>query len=440
MENIKLILQLFVRPSFAMSETIDRASWFVALLLMFAASIAFFFSVDTRLAVAYPEPIPMDYGYSEFDDDQTAATLERLRISIENANSDRPRIPLVGDRFFSFFSFGANGIFQPIVTISIFYIPLLIIVISLFGRRGSFGTLLQRDYGALSTCAMTAWTAAHLPAALIGVVFWRLDLPGPAFLGLWIGAAILFGFFMVFALRTVSGVDYPVAIVAVLLGPAAFVVGMFISTYLSPWLFSPFILFYAVLYFGGFLRGEVRGFGNSFRQRQNFKRFLQNATINPRDADAHLQLGLIYLQRRQDTKALEHLTKAVDIDPTEVDANYELGKYWRRHRDFSKAIEHFTIVASENENHSLGELWREIGATYLEAGMPAQALPPLERFVDRRGFDPEGLYLFGMTLKELGETAAAADAFGRVIEATETSPDFRRGDIQQWGKLARKQL
>ncbi len=43
--------------------------------------------------------------------------------------------------------------------------------------------------------------------------------------------------------------------------------------------------------------GELRGIGDSLPRKQNFKRFLHNATVNPKDADAHVQLGLLYLQR-----------------------------------------------------------------------------------------------------------------------------------------------
>ena len=111
--------------------------------------------------------------------------------------------------------------------------------------------------------------------------------------------------------------------------------------FVSPWLFSPFLLFYGFLYFGGALTGEARGIGNAFRGRQNFKRFLHNATVNPRDADARVQLGLIYLQRQQREKALQYFTEAVEIDKNEIDGNYELGKLARKKRRFTKGIKLF---------------------------------------------------------------------------------------------------
>jgi len=215
---------------------------------------------------------------------------------------------------------------------------------------------------------------------------------------------------------------------------------MYVFKYISPWMFSPFLIFYAVIYLGGFVGGEVRGFGNAFRQRQNFKRFLHNATVNPKDADAHVQLGLIYLQRRQEAKALEHLNKAYEIDPEEIDANYELGKIARAKGNLQEALDHFSVVVDQNDKHALSEVWREIGATYLEANMLTEARDALEKFVERRAFDSEGLYYLGKVLKAQGETERAREMFQQAVDSAKTSPDYRRRDLRYWSKLAQKEI
>jgi tetratricopeptide (TPR) repeat protein len=216
---------------------------------------------------------------------------------------------------------------------------------------------------------------------------------------------------------------------------------MYVFRYVTPHLFSPFLLFWVAIIFGGALLGGARGFSNAFRQRQNLKRFLHNATVNPRDADAHVQLGLIYLERRQESRALEHLNKAFEIDRTEIDANYELGKIARREGKLQQAIEHFSVVVEQNDKHSVSEVWREIGATYLEAGMLNEAREALEKFVDRRSFDVEGLYYLGRVLKQQGELDRAREMFEQAIESVKTSPDFRRrSDARHWSKLARKEI
>jgi tetratricopeptide (TPR) repeat protein len=245
---------------------------------------------------------------------------------------------------------------------------------------------------------------------------------------------------MVFALRTVLGANYGTAILVVSTAWLAFSLGMYVLSVVSPWLFSPFLLFYGYMYFGGALTGEVRGVGDAFREKQNFKRFLHNATVNPRDADAHVQLGLIYLRRRQEAKALEHFNQAFAIDETEIDANYELGKIARRRSDLQTALNHFSTVVEQNEKHALSEIWREIGATYLEAGMLAEAREALEKFTERRPVDSEGLYYLGKVLKAQGATEKAREMFEQAVDAAKTSPDYRRRELRYWSKLAEKEI
>ena len=245
---------------------------------------------------------------------------------------------------------------------------------------------------------------------------------------------------MIFALRTVLGANYGTAILVVCFAWLAFSLGMYVFRYVSPWLFSPFLLFFAFIYLGGYLGGEVRGFGNAFRGRQNFKRFLHNATVNPRDADAHVQLGLIYLQRKQEAKALEHLNKAIEIDKKEIDANYELGKLARVKGDLQEALNHFSMVVEQNDKHALSEIWREIGSTYLEANMLAEAREALEKFVTRRAFDAEGLYYLGKVLKAQGETDKAREMFEQAVESAKNSPDYRRRELRYWSKMAQKEI
>jgi tetratricopeptide (TPR) repeat protein len=260
------------------------------------------------------------------------------------------------------------------------------------------------------------------------------------YLALWTASGLLFGVFMVFTLRTVFGSNYGVAMLVVSLAWLSMSLGIYIFQYVSPLLFSPFLLFYAFMYLGGSIGGEVRGFGNALRQKQNLKRFLHNATVNPKDADAHVQLALIYLQRRQETKVLEHLKKALEIDEREIDANYEMGKLARTKGELQEALNYFSVVVEQDDKHSLSEIWREIGATYLAAGMNDEGKDALDKFVHRRAGDPEGLYYLGKALKACGEIDRAHEMFTACVDYAKTSPDFRLGAVRKWSKLAQKEL
>jgi tetratricopeptide (TPR) repeat protein len=454
MENIKLLFQLYYRPAAAMSDVIDKGSWIFAAVAMLVVMLVFQFTVNLRIAESYlttaanqmttrsagsdnPDEVYID------GDDKNAA--EKVRVAADAgkaahvAPGQKTAFSPAGAAALLLISFSGLSL-APFVSLLFFFVPVLLLLARIFGAASYSGTNARNNYMPHSMCVMMAWTAAHLPFALIAVALLGRPVDWSIFLLLWLASGLLFGLLTIFAARTALGVNYGSAIVLVAISAFAFPLGVYVFRFISPFLFSPFLIIIAIVYFGGFLRSEASGFGSSFRQRQNFKRFLHNATVNPRDADAHVQLALIYLQRRQDTKALEHLNKAFAIDPREIDANFELGKFARREREYQKALDHFGVVVEENDKHSLGEIWREIGATYLEAGMNKEALEALETFTARRPFDPEGLYYVGKAYKALGDSEKAREAFRQAVESAQTSPDYRRHEIRHWGKLAQKEL
>lgn len=445
MENIKLLFRLYISPAFAMSEILDKGSWLFAALLAVLVSITFFWTVNAKLHTAYSIPAFYEFynpDYNAIDEEspEFQAAYRNAENAYQKAMAERPKIPLVGDLFFKFFSFDPTGFLRPVLSLSLFYVPIVILLMSIFGGAGNFGAVFRRDYGAFSTCTLMAWAAAHLPFAVLGIVLNSAAVSPQIFFYFWAASSLLFGVFMVFAIRTVFGANYGIAILIVSIAWLALSAGMYVFEYVSPWLFSPFLIIMAVIYFGGFLGGEAQGIGNAFRQKQNFKRFLHNATVNPRDADAHVQLGLIYMQRRQEVKALEHFTKAFEIDAEEIDANYELGKIARRKGELQTALNYFSTVVEQNDKHALSEIWREIGATYMEANMLNESRDALEKFVERRPVDSEGLYYLGKVYKAQNEPEKAREMFEQAIESAKSSPDYRRRELKYWSKLAQKEL
>lgn len=445
MDQLRSFLKLYYDPAGAMSDLIDSGGWLLAAASVMIVALGFFATINTKLDETYRiRPLHEFYSGETYDGEidpavDKARRDEALR-SFDRESAARPRIPLAGDSFFKLFSFDPSRFYNPLILLSIFYVPAAILLMSLFGGIGSFGVIVRRDYGTLSVCTLMAWAAAHLPFAFAGAILSAFSVDPRVYLVLWLVSSLLFGIFEVFALRTVMGASYPVAAFVVALAWPSLILGAVVTEHVSPWLFSPFLLIFAVLHFGGMLGGEVRGVGNSMRRRQNFKRVLHNATVNPRDADAHVQLGLIYLQRRQETKAAEHFRKALEIDANEIDANYEMGKIERSNGDLQAALDHFSVVVEQNDKHALSEVWREIGKTYLDANMLAEAHEALEKFTLRRSADVEGLYFYGKVLKAQGRTDEAREIFETAITTANASPDFSRRGTAHWSKLAKKEL
>lgn len=451
MENLKLLFKLYLRPISAMSEIMDKGSWGWSAIIFLIVSAIFYFAVNPKIVQSYSVSQFDYYGnFSMFgygSSNRTGLTpyeleeaqhLTNLDIDSEITRDNRP-FPIIGKYILLFFTFD-SWFFTTLISFICFYIPVTILLATIFGHLGNFGIVFGRDYSVLSTCGMLGWSAAHLPFAIAGILLNSTVIDGQIYLAFWLASGLLFAVSMIFALRVVFGLNYGLAILVVATSWIGFSLGLYIFKFISPFIFSPFLLIFALLFFGRGLLGSASGLGNAFRQRQDFKRHLQNATINPRDADAHVQLGLIYNQRRQTDKALEHFSKAVEIDKNEPDGNFELGKIFRQKGEYQTALNHFSVVLEQNDKYSLSEIWREIGANYLDAKMFAEAQTALETFIERRPYDPEGLYYYGKVLKELGEVEKSKEQFEEAIEAVKSTPRFRRHELQKWSKLSEKEL
>ena len=458
--NIKSFVLLYFRPTRAVSGLIDAGSWWLALAVFVAVSYGFQIAVIDRVFFAYtdhvtwqtppndrlkPPAVNSSPPSSTDSDTRSSGTTGTDRSQGDDEEFDDEEIPVTIPAQ-PMPLFGANGkwllwlipqsYLAGLAAMCLLYVPTTIFILSLVEPIGSFSVALRRDFGTVLTCMLLAWTATHLPVTIAALAWPGLGLNPAVLLLFWAVATVWFGALATVTLRVVFGCPYGKAAIAVLTSWPSVSVGARVFGYLRPLLFSPFILIYLWM----IARGEVGSLGASYRQRQNFRRYLESSTINPRDADAHYQLGLIYQSRRQDAEAEKSFRKAVEIDPTEIDARYQLGRYARQRGQFPEAIEHFGVVVTENEKHSSSEIWREVGATYLGAGMLEEAREALEKYVERRAFDPEALYYLGETYEKLGRTREAKEMFDRCLESVQTMPYYRRADVKRWSKMARERL
>lgn len=172
------------------------------------------------------------------------------------------------------------------------YVPGTGLLATLIGRLGKIGSVFERDYSPLLACAATAWTAVNLP-----LVVAARTVPPPTEAGLGAVAYLYFVILMFLAVRTVLGIGnwMSAGVVALSWIPLAFAALVWapLSMVMS-WLASPFFLLFGFFY----LRHRLSDLGEGLRRGQRFRRMLDAAAVNPHDADAQYQLGLIYQHRR----------------------------------------------------------------------------------------------------------------------------------------------
>ncbi len=308
-----------------------------------------------------------------------------------------------------FLSLAPGGWVFPLGTIAVVLVPALLLIRAVSGY-GSFGILMESHYLGLLNCVLMSWAAAFLPLAVAGF-FIEPDLLHtlPVF-----GAAnIYFAVLTAFSVRTVFGTGFGPAAGMTVLGCGAAMLGGVLFGVVGGslgFLMSPFLLYYAYLMFGS----DVRSLGQGLRSRQHLREQLEIATNNPRDADAHYQLGLIHQQRRQYSEAISRFTQAVAIDPSETDAHFQLGRIACEQGRFDDAIRSLQTAVAQNDKFATSEVWRELGAAYFGASRLDEAEAALAKYTDRRAYDPEGLYWYGKTLLRLERPAEAPRSFRTV--------------------------
>jgi tetratricopeptide (TPR) repeat protein len=344
-------------------------------------------------------------------------------------------------------------------------VPLIVFVANIFERRGRFSLLLQQEYASLASTLLYALTIANILTIPVAIFFhfsgiqaayvaqslqnaaqidtWvrlspsfrtemQLALSDPRVVAGGLFRSVKWFFFAVAAVLSVREVFRISALRALAISVVGLTLAVFISPLwtllLSPILVSPFLLLILFMLIRGYISGVLR----SQRARESFKQNLEAATLNPADASAHYNLGLIHQQRGEVEAARERFERAIQIDEEEVDAHYQLGRIALQQKRFADAVKNFEQVVARDPAHSQHEIWREVGATYIAAGQFEDARDALQRFLEQRPSDPEALYLMGRAHAGLGHRREAASSMQACIEAVKTAPAYKYRADKRW--------
>lgn len=326
---------------------------------------------------------------------------------------------------------------SPVLFLAVVFVPACLLATSVIHRRASFSVLLRQEYAPLASCALYGWAAAHL-VMLIPATF-TFQSGGPSASALESALRLVplpyFIFLVLIGVHAVLRVSYGGSAGVVALASLSLLALPLLPRLLFL-LTSPFLLILVIL----LLRNIFGDMVSAQRAREDFKRNLESATLNPADASAHYNLGLIYQQRGQLEEAKASFTRAIEIDAEETDAHYQLGRIAREENRLAEAISNFDAVVRRNPEHSLSEVWREIGHTYFQAGQFEDARAAFERFIDKRPSDAEGRYRYGLTLHQLGKYDEAASEMQACIDAVRTSPAYKYRAEKHWAGEAQSFL
>jgi tetratricopeptide (TPR) repeat protein len=327
--------------------------------------------------------------------------------------------------FIYFFSLVTQSV-TPVVFLAVIFIPACLLAANLFEQRSSFRLLLSQEYAPLATCIFYSWTITHLVMLIPAIFFMQMTSVALRF-----APVPFFIFLLVLALRVVLRLSYA-RVLGVIFAATFSLVLLPLVPRLMVWLTSPFLLI--IVFFA--LRTFFTEIISTQRARENFQQNLKAATLNPADASAHYNLGLIHQQRGENEEAKAAFQRAIEIDEDEIDAHYQLGRIARQEERLADAVKYFDAVVTRSPQHNLHEVWREIGRTYLQASQFEDARYAFEQFLEKRPSDAEALYHYGLTLQHLGQTEKAAAQMRAVIESVNTAPSYKQRTERRWLKDA----
>src|SRR5262245_44403347 len=342
-----------------------------------------------------------------------------------------------------------------VVLVAVVVVPVLTLVANTFERKGSFRVVLTQEYAPLAASMFYVLTASNLAAIAIAAFFhysgiqaahlantlqhvdeFRAALPpswdavsqqlgDPVAISESLFRLPKIGLFLLGMILSVKE-DFRISALRAVTVTITAVIAVIVITPLWGKLFShvigsPFLLFLLII----LLRGYFTDFMGQQRAKAAFRKNMELATLNPADASAHYNLGLIHQSRGELDAARERFERALQIDPEEIDASYQLGRIARSQQRYADAIQNFEHVVTRNPAHSQHEVWREVAATYIAAGQFEDARTALEQFLEHRPSDPEGLYLMGRAHAGLGHKREATSLMQACIEAVKTAPAYK---------------
>jgi len=170
--------------------------------------------------------------------------------------------------------------------------------------------------------------------------------------------------------------------------------------------------------------------GLTIRQAQFWRNqeslFLRQADVYPDDGENDIQLGAHYADRKLDDLALQWTDVGLSKSP----------------RDCARALAHYNrgLIAYRRDDWplSVAELERAmqlmptmlecrlfLGAAYLDVGRPADAIPQLEYFLERKPNVVDGWCYLGIACVQTTRIEAARACFRRALRIDPTHPQAR---------------
>jgi len=355
---------------------------------------------------------------------------------VENAVYAEIQGPAAGFSSFSFLdSFLRLNFVQALLFLSLVYVPSVVCLSNAIAGEGLGLTMSTAEYRSHIAVLLPLWGALLLLTAPVPLVLPQVILTDFGLISVrFIIFLVLTVFYTIWAIRELNHISSMAAVGAFVLSWCTLPVFYILIQFLSA---LPFFIMFPVVYV---LFQRYRSYFSSRESEKDFHRHLQELTLNPQDADAQYQLGLLHMKRGNLDSAAGYFERAIKIDPGCADYHYWLGRVWESRGDWHRALEEYEETYRINPEQSLGDIFREVGKAYLHTGNLDKAAEFLEFFLETRGSDPEGRFWFAVTFQKLGKPDDMRVQLNTILEQARSNPKFFRKGNRQWILRARRLL
>jgi len=321
---------------------------------------------------------------------------------------------------------------QMLLFLSLVYVPVLVALCNAFSGDGLGFSMSRLEYSEHVSALFPLWGVLFLIGAPILPVFLALGLEGISAGELWLMVSSLV--YTVWAVKEINYLPVSAALgvagISILTLPVLFLLTNFLLS-------LPFFILLPLLYI--FII-RFRELVSAKQAERVFLQHLRSLTQNPRDADAHYQIGLLHFRRNQWEPAQRYFEKALAINPEDPEVKYFLGRVHEARGEWQKALDQYEVTYRLNPEFGLGDIFREVGKGYLNTGNIEKAIEFLQFFLQQRASDPEGRYWLAVALQEAGRPDEMRDQLNTILVQARSNPRFFRKEHRQWIYRARMLL
>lgn len=152
--------------------------------------------------------------------------------------------------------------------------------------------------------------------------------------------------------------------------------------------------------------------------------FIKALRNNQDQAQAALDLGMIYVEENRLAEAEHLFLQALKTNPDYAEARWNLALVKLRRNKFAEAEKAYRQLIISAPNVTAGHLG--LARSLLLQKRPTDALPSLEHAVLMEPGRAEAWLLLGVARLELARHAEAKEAFGRCLDEAPDEPECRR--------------